>query len=36
MGVLLDEIKIELEELTSVVEEWCYTHKSNVILQPGL
>ena len=36
MGVLLDEIKIELEEPTSIVEEWCYTHKSNVISWPGL
>ena len=36
MGVLLDEIKIELKEPTSVIEEWCYTYKSNMILRPGL
>ena len=36
MGVLLDELKIELQEPTSVVEERCYTHKSNVPSQAGL
>ena len=35
-GVLLDEIKIELEEPTSVIEEWCCTRKSNVLSRAGL
>ena len=30
-GVLLDELKIELEEPTSIIEEWCYTHKFNMV-----
>ena len=35
-GVLLDEIKIELEEPTSIVEEWYYTRKSNVLSRADL
>ena len=30
-GVLLDELKIELEEPTSVIEEWCYIRKFNML-----
>ena len=35
-GVLLDEIKIELEEPTSIIEEWGYTRKSKVPSRTGL
>ena len=35
-GILLDELKIDLEELTGIIEEWCYTHKSNVLSRMGL
>ena len=35
-GVLLDKLKVELEEMTSLIEEWCYIRKSDMLSRTGL
>ena len=35
-GMLIDKLKVELEEPTSIVEESCYIRKSNIFSRTGL
>ena len=35
-GVLPDKLKVELEEPTSIIEEWCYIRKSDALLRTDL
>ena len=35
-GVLLDKLKVELEETTGIIEEWCYIRKINMLSRTGL